>query len=94
MVHEENVKEPYRWVDDNTPGRLDINGVEWWACDPYPTWYRYDDGELKLDHAEWMPEDRSMAIRNAQIKLDRVEQYYNKVLEQLRIAQALGQESP
>lgn len=29
------------------PGRVDVNGVEWWACDPYPTWYRRgDDGEL------------------------------------------------
>lgn len=28
------------------PGRLDVNGIEWWACDPYPTWYRWVDREL------------------------------------------------
>lgn len=28
------------------PGRKDLDGVEWWACDPYPTWYRWENGEL------------------------------------------------
>lgn len=46
------MNESYRW-EPGVPGRLDVNGVEWWACDPYPTWYRWDDGELLLDHAEW-----------------------------------------
>lgn len=36
-------KQKYR---SGTPGRLDINGVEWHACDPYPTWYRWENGEL------------------------------------------------
>lgn len=27
-------------------GRLDSNGVRWWACDPYPTWYRWENGTL------------------------------------------------
>lgn len=25
---------------------MDTDGIEWFACDPYPTWYRWDDGEL------------------------------------------------
>ncbi len=25
-----------------TPGRFDADGVEWWACDPYPFWYRWE----------------------------------------------------
>lgn len=36
-----------------TPGRLDVNGVEWWACDPYPTWYRWDGGYLYTNPAAW-----------------------------------------
>jgi len=28
------------------PGRLDKDGVEWWACDPYPTWFRYEGDRL------------------------------------------------
>lgn len=27
-------------------GRLDTDGIVWFACDPYPTWYRWEDGEL------------------------------------------------
>lgn len=42
---------PYN--DPEQPGRLDVNGVEWWACDPYPTWYRWENGELFRDPAEW-----------------------------------------
>lgn len=37
-----------------TPGRLDTDGVEWFACDPYPTWYRWENGELHTTtHREW-----------------------------------------
>ena len=29
------------------PGRLDRDGVEWWACDPYPCWFYWTPaGEL------------------------------------------------
>lgn len=38
-----NRYQPYRV---GTPGRLDVAGVEWWACDPYPTWYRYEGTTL------------------------------------------------
>ena len=30
---------PYVWPN---PPRLDVDGVEWWATDPYPLWYRYE----------------------------------------------------
>lgn len=32
--------------DTSKPGRLDVFGQEWWACDPYPTWFFWRDGEL------------------------------------------------
>lgn len=36
------------------PGRLDVNGVEWFACDPYPTWFRWDEsGVLHRNPARW-----------------------------------------
>ena len=36
------------------PGRLDINGVEWFACDPYPTWFRWDENDvLHTNPAKW-----------------------------------------
>jgi len=43
--------------------RLDVNGVEWFACDPYPTWFRWENmdtlsGELILGHhVRWADED-------------------------------------
>lgn len=51
------VDQPYG--DGSKPGRIDINGEEWWACDPYPTWFRWDDGPdgpgtvLRTDHARF-----------------------------------------
>lgn len=52
------------------PGRLDVNGVEWWACDPYPTWFRWDDmetlsGALHTNPARWAdlpPIDTSASV--------------------------------
>lgn len=38
--------EPYR---GGGPGRFDINGHEWWACDPYPTWFRWEGNELHTE---------------------------------------------
>lgn len=39
------------------PGRLDVDGVEWWACSPYPHWYRWEGDVLivrsMVPHAEW-----------------------------------------
>ena len=35
-----------------TPGRFDSEGKEWHACDPYPTWYRWENGEL-FTNPEW-----------------------------------------
>lgn len=31
------------YSDPEKPGRKDATGLEWWACDPYPTWYRWDE---------------------------------------------------
>ena len=37
----------YPWSNINEPGRMDVDGVEWWACSPYPTWYRWtEDNKL------------------------------------------------
>lgn len=48
--------QPY--TDPSKPGRLDVNGVEWFACDPYPTWFRWEDmttlsGKLFRNPARW-----------------------------------------
>lgn len=32
--------------DPRLPGRLDRAGRQWWACDPYPHWFRWSDGAL------------------------------------------------
>ena len=36
----------YQWPG---PGKVDNEGVEWFACDPYITWYRWEGGELYTD---------------------------------------------
>lgn len=38
------VGKPYS--DLALPGRLDIRGVEWWATDPYPCWFRSEGDHL------------------------------------------------
>lgn len=48
---------PTRKYKFPSPGRLDVNGVEWWACDPYPTWFRWEDGHLYTNHAAWTEEE-------------------------------------
>lgn len=53
-----SIYDVYRWENDSTPGRMDVNGVEWWACDPMPTWYRWDEeGELHTYPAAWVADD-------------------------------------
>jgi hypothetical protein len=83
----ENIKEPYR--SGEGPGRLDIDGVEWWACDPYPTWYRWENGELFTDPAEWMPKDRKMAVRSATIEAEKATRLLDKAIERVVIAQTI-----
>lgn len=34
-------------------GRKDVEGVVWFACDPYPSWYRYENGDLIT---KWQPD--------------------------------------
>ncbi|URM86184.1 hypothetical protein SEA_BIGGITYBASS_67 [Gordonia phage BiggityBass] len=36
-------EQPRRWTAEHPEGgRVDVDGVEWLACDPYPTWYRWE----------------------------------------------------
>jgi hypothetical protein len=46
----------YRLEDDTSTGRVDVYGNEWFACDPYPTWYRWVGGILFTEEypIEWM----------------------------------------
>lgn len=41
-----NWSDSRQYIDRSKPGRLDVNGVEWWATDPYPHWYRMVDNEI------------------------------------------------
>lgn len=46
--------EPRPWYTDVPgEGRLDVNGVEWFACDPYPTWFRWEGKTLHTNPARW-----------------------------------------
>jgi hypothetical protein len=54
------------WADPTKPGRLDVNGVEWWACDPYPTWYRWENGEVRTNHAAFVDSEAGRKIRTDQ----------------------------
>jgi hypothetical protein len=86
----ENIREPYR--SGEGPGRLDIDGVEWWACDPYPTWFRWENGELFTNPAEWMHKDRRMALRVAFIESEKAEAIIAKALERVQKARAALEE--
>ena len=53
-----------RWVGgEGKPGRMDVHGVEWFACDPYPTWYRWKDGKLILPDGQpvWADDNNAVA---------------------------------
>ena len=40
-------EERRQWEEGHPDGpRLDVDGVAWSACDPYPTWYRWEDDRL------------------------------------------------
>ena len=50
------INEPRRWTYDHPDGpRVDTSGVAWYACDPYPTWYRWVDGKLFTSHSPVWP---------------------------------------
>lgn len=37
---------PKRWTEAHPDGgRIDVDGSVWFACDPYPTWYRWEDND-------------------------------------------------
>lgn len=49
---------PRRWTGDHPDGgRTDIYGVVWFACDPYPTWYRHENGKLITHDRPKFPKD-------------------------------------
>lgn len=52
---------PRRKYEHPNPGRLDVDGVEWWACDPYPTWYRWEGTELLTNHAKWAEDQTDLS---------------------------------
>ena len=47
-----------QYVPESGQGRYDVNGVEWFACDPYPTWYRVVDRVVVCPdtNIQWRPE--------------------------------------
>ena len=55
-----------KWMDQNKPGRLDVDGIEWYATDPYPTWFRRDKtGEIiePYDEPEWADKPGASTMR-------------------------------
>lgn len=52
------------------PGRIDSSGVEWFACSPYPTWYRWEgdelihlgDGDYASDYGEYGWEEHEKTL--------------------------------
>lgn len=76
--------EPYR--DVTRPGRLDVNGVEWWACDPYPTWYRWEDGQLFTNHARWPADDPHAELAKALAEEAEAEKMLAKARQRLEVA--------
>lgn len=58
----EQTPDARRWTAESGQGRLDVDGTEWFACDPYPTWYRYDGPQLftrDYDSPAWADESES-----------------------------------
>jgi hypothetical protein len=45
--------EEIRPYTDGTQGRTDVDGVVWFACDPYPTWYRWENSVLYTADPVW-----------------------------------------
>lgn len=48
---------PRRWTFEDEP-RLDKAGTPWYACDPYPTWYRWEDKRLITTNQQQVFYDR------------------------------------
>lgn len=76
---------PYN--DYTKPGRKDIDGVEWWACDPYPTWYRWENNELFTNPQRW-PHGGLIEVNKATEEVKRLEKALNKARHRLQIAEA------
>ena len=44
------------WIAGHPDGpRIDVEGVAWFACDPYPLWYRWE-GERLIKGTPTFPE--------------------------------------
>ena len=61
MTKEDGLANGQPYGTPGEPGRLDVNGVEWFACDPYPTWFRWETIEggkevLHTNPARWADE--------------------------------------
>lgn len=53
-----------RWTHGHPDGpRLDVNGVAWEACDPYPTWYRWENGRLIYGRTPRFPKEKLVEAR-------------------------------
>jgi hypothetical protein len=75
-----------KWENLDEPGRMDVEGVEWWACDPYPTWYRWEDGKLYTNPAQWVPEEPQTEQDPIPYLIEKIEELQKRVrvLEQHR----------
>lgn len=56
MSAEDGLAQGQPYADATKPGRVDVNGVEWWACDPYPTWFRWEGDTLYTNPARFADE--------------------------------------
>jgi hypothetical protein len=78
---------PYEPHRSGTPGRFDVAGVEWWACDPYPTWYRYE-GDTLIERG-WNRDALPWADAKEREKADKLYLSLLGARERLCIAQML-----
>ena len=46
MSQVDETDRPRPFTSETGAGRLDADGNEWFACDPYPCWYRWDGGRI------------------------------------------------
>ncbi|QDF17598.1 hypothetical protein SEA_YAGO84_67 [Gordonia phage Yago84] len=82
--------EPRRWTAEHPDGgRIDVDGVEWFACDPYPTWYRWErgdalTGQLIVGRPDWPHEAEVRTVLT-----DEIEQEIGDHIDAELIADAL-----
>jgi hypothetical protein len=76
------------------PGRRDVNGVEWHACGPYPTWFRWDEfGLLRTDHAAWADELQTKVHKHSDRSPYRIELFaHEQAMTMLTITDGMTEE--